>query len=335
MTGSKPLITVYGATGNQGGSVARSLLRNPSFRVRGITRNVDSKASQLLKALGTEMVQGDGFDQGSMEAAFSGAWGAFVNMNSDDKIFTNPDGPTEFDMGKIVVDAAAKGGVETLVFSSGPPCTEMTKGKVSMKAMDMKYRIEQYARGLGVFKTITPINPGWFMENFLFEEVAPIFGGFPYVEDGEGFLTFRVPRWGGKENVPFLSVVEDFGDIVQGIFLQPQRWNGHVVHGLSDIRSFDELVDDFARVTGKKARYLPVLPSWEAFDIKGIHELQDVKLMFGFTQNTGGLYFGLEPTEGETAAQLKTTTAAALGRIGSESKLISTLAWFSKSFGNK
>lgn len=111
----------------------------------------------------------------------------------------------------------------------------------------MKYRIEQYARGLGAFQTITPINAGWYIENFLIEAIAPIFGGFPYVEDAEGFLTFHVPYWGGEENVPFVSIAEDFGDIVQGIFLQPQRWNGHVVHGLSDIRSFDQIVGDFAK----------------------------------------------------------------------------------------
>jgi len=333
MTSSKPLITIFGATGNQGGSVARSLLQNPSFRVRGITRNVDSEASQSLRALGAEMVCADGFNPALMAAAFDGSWGAFINMNSDDKIFTKE--RTEFDMGKIIVDAAKNAGVQTLVLSSGPPCTEMTKGKVSMKAMDMKYRIEQYARGLGTFQTVTPINAGWYMENFLSEAIAPIFGGFPYLEDAEGFLTFRVPYWGGKENVPFLSIVEDFGDIVQGIFLEPERWNGHVVQGLSDIRSFDQIVDDFAKVTGKKTRYVPVLPSWESFDIMGIRELEDVKLMFGFTQNTGGLYFGPEATEGDTASKLKATTAAALGRSEDQQKLISAVTWFGNNFGKK
>ena len=88
-------------------------------------------------------------------------------------------------------------------------------------------------------------------------------------------------------------------------------------------------------VTGKKARYIPVLPSWENFDIKGIHQLQDVKLMFGFTQNTGGLYFGPEPTEGETASKLKATTAAALGRPEDEQELISAVTWFDRAFGAK
>ena len=109
----------------------------------------------------------------------------------------------------------------------------------------VKYKIEQYAKRLGKFETVTPINPAWYLENFLSEEVAPVFGGFPHFLDEEGYLTFRVPHWGGDNRVPFLGVHDDFGDIVQGIFLDPARYNEHVVHGASDLRTFDQLVADF------------------------------------------------------------------------------------------
>lgn len=59
-------------------------------------------------------------------------------INGRIKIFTTEGGPTEFDMGKIIVDSAVQAGVKHLVFSSGPPCTEMTNGRVRMKAMDSK-----------------------------------------------------------------------------------------------------------------------------------------------------------------------------------------------------
>ena len=52
------------------------------------------------------------------------------------KAFTNPENPSEFDMGKIIVDAAASAGVQHFAYSSGPACTEMTNGRLSMKAMD-------------------------------------------------------------------------------------------------------------------------------------------------------------------------------------------------------
>lgn len=96
-----------------------------------------------------------------------------------------------------------------------------------------------------MFETVTPINAGWYLENFLSKEAAPIFGGFPHFPDNQGYLTFRVPYWGDDNRVPFLSVREDYGDIVHGIFLDPSRYNGHVVHGASLLLPFDNLVADF------------------------------------------------------------------------------------------
>lgn len=80
------LITVFGATGNQGGSVARSLVKNKTFRVRGVTRNLESESSNALSVLGVEMVQADGFNLDQMKAAFQDTWGIFLNINSDDKV---------------------------------------------------------------------------------------------------------------------------------------------------------------------------------------------------------------------------------------------------------
>lgn len=110
---------------------------------------------------------------------------------------------------------------------------------------EVKNKIEKYAQQCGHFETFIPIGAGWFFENFLSKEAAPVFGGFPHFSNAEGIRTFRVPYWGGEERVPFLSISDDFGDIVQGIFLEPTRWNGHFVHGISAIRSFSQLVEQF------------------------------------------------------------------------------------------
>ena len=54
------LIAVTGATGNQGGSVAKLLLQYPGeFKVRAITRDAHSESSQALADLGAEIVQAD------------------------------------------------------------------------------------------------------------------------------------------------------------------------------------------------------------------------------------------------------------------------------------
>ena len=46
------VITVFGATGQQGGSVANALLDGGIYRVRAVTRNTGSEAAQKLKARG-------------------------------------------------------------------------------------------------------------------------------------------------------------------------------------------------------------------------------------------------------------------------------------------
>lgn len=115
------LITVFGATGAQGSSVIRSLQDNASkaFSLRGITRNPSSEAAKKLSTLGVEVVQADGWDKKSLFAAFRGSWGVFVNTNSDDAVFENPEEKrTEVDLGKIIVDAAAEAGVEVFVYSA-------------------------------------------------------------------------------------------------------------------------------------------------------------------------------------------------------------------------
>jgi hypothetical protein len=73
MAQSKKLIVVVGATGNQGGSVARRFLQDDRFRVRGLTRDTTSAAARALTAQGAEMVQADLDDVASLKSAFQGA----------------------------------------------------------------------------------------------------------------------------------------------------------------------------------------------------------------------------------------------------------------------
>jgi NAD(P)-dependent dehydrogenase (short-subunit alcohol dehydrogenase family) len=68
--GSK-IIAVTGATGSQGGGVVNVMKKTPGWKVRAITRNVESDAAKALSADGIEVVQADFNDQASLTKAFS------------------------------------------------------------------------------------------------------------------------------------------------------------------------------------------------------------------------------------------------------------------------
>lgn len=59
MSGKK-IITIFGATGNQGGSAVKTFLNDPKLKnewtVRGVSRTPDSDASKKLIAQGVEVV---------------------------------------------------------------------------------------------------------------------------------------------------------------------------------------------------------------------------------------------------------------------------------------
>jgi len=56
---SKPIITVLGATGAQGGSTVQYLLKDGKYHIRAFTRNPSSDKAEKLKQLGVEIVKGD------------------------------------------------------------------------------------------------------------------------------------------------------------------------------------------------------------------------------------------------------------------------------------
>ena len=74
------LILVSGASGNQGGAVARSLL-DRGFQVRALTRDPQKPEAQTLTKQGAEVVQGDVEDRSAMERVLEGAYGIFSVQN--------------------------------------------------------------------------------------------------------------------------------------------------------------------------------------------------------------------------------------------------------------
>jgi uncharacterized protein YbjT (DUF2867 family) len=79
----KQIIAVVGATGAQGGGLARAILEDTGgpFTVRAITRNPESEKARALAEWGAELVQADLDDRASLQKAFAGAHGAYCVTN--------------------------------------------------------------------------------------------------------------------------------------------------------------------------------------------------------------------------------------------------------------
>lgn len=63
--------------------------------------------------------------------------------------------------------------------------------------------------------------------------MASFCGGFPFNQDDEGYLTLRLPKWGGTDEIPFVSITEDFGDFVHGVLLAPEKYDGKFNQAIS------------------------------------------------------------------------------------------------------
>jgi len=149
------IIAVTGATGQQGGAVARKLLAE-GWQVRALTRDVDKPAAQELKALGAEIVPGDMDNRAELDAAFKGAYGVFSVQNY---WLPNVQYEGEIKQGKNVADAAKAASVQHLVYSS----VGSAHRGMGQKHFDSKWVIEQYLHTLDVPYTI--LRPVAFMDN--------------------------------------------------------------------------------------------------------------------------------------------------------------------------
>lgn len=106
------IVLVTGATGTQGGAVARELV-DRGYAVRGLTRNPDSERATALTELGIEVVKGDFDDAASLNVAMEGVYGVFAVTNYWEHGFDR-----EVAHGKQLVDAAEKAGIKHFVFTS-------------------------------------------------------------------------------------------------------------------------------------------------------------------------------------------------------------------------
>ena len=149
-------VLITGATGHQGGAVARELV-GKGFALRAMTRKPDGDAAKALAKLGATVVKGDLDDPASLGAALEGAWGVFAVQNTWEAGVEKEEA-----QGKHVAKAAREKGVQHFVYSS----VGSAHRKTGIPHFDNKWRVEETVRGLA-FPSHVIIRPVFFMENLL------------------------------------------------------------------------------------------------------------------------------------------------------------------------
>ena len=127
------IIVVVGATGRQGREVVRQLVGD-GWRVKGLTRNTESKKALAVRALGAELVPADLDDITTLESAFQGAYGLYTMQPP---IPGRPE--NEIQQGRNVALAAQKMKVQHVVYGSAGPETV----KTGIEQWDTKLEVRQ------------------------------------------------------------------------------------------------------------------------------------------------------------------------------------------------
>ena len=238
MTRDDRVIVVTGATGRQGGAVARHLLAD-GWRVRGVTRTPDSNRARMLAAHGVEVVRADMADAHAMREVCAGMHGVFSVQNP---MISGEE--AELAQGRNVVDAAAATGVSHLVYGSAGPGISGT----GVAAWDVKLEVADYARSRGL--SLTVLRPMAFMELMTDKDLYPPVAAW-----------HLMPILVGEERpIPWLSA-NDLGAIAARAFADPASYVGSDLTLAGDVRTLFECRTIWRRATGRNPRRLP-MPVW-------------------------------------------------------------------------
>ncbi len=222
------IIAVTGATGQQGGVVARKLLAE-GWQVRALTRDVNKPAARELKSFGAEIVAGDLDNRAELDAAFKGAYGVFSVQNT---WLPNVGFEGEIKQGKSVADAAKAAGVHHLVYSS----VGSAHRGMGQKHFESKWIIEQYIQSLGIPFTI--LRPVAFMENNNWSRAYILSGTYT----GMGLR----PEKGFQA-----IAAEDIGVFVTIVLTEPKTYLGRTLELAGDELTESQTAEVFAKVIGR------------------------------------------------------------------------------------
>jgi uncharacterized protein YbjT (DUF2867 family) len=227
-------VLVTGATGKQGGEVARELLAR-GYRVHAMTRKPEAEKAQELARLGAEIVQGDLDDQASIARALRGAWGTFAVQNTWEAGVEKEEA-----QGKSFAKAARDAGVQHFVYTS----VASAHRKTGIPHFENKWRIEETVRALR-FPSSVVIRPVFFMENFL----SP--GFKPGIDAGKLVMAIR------PDTVLQMIAVQDIGKYGRWAFDEHAKLNGRAIDIAGDAHTMPETARILSQAVGRPVEFVP------------------------------------------------------------------------------
>ncbi|WP_266205893.1 NmrA/HSCARG family protein [Pontibacter kalidii] len=266
----KKIITVFGATGAQGGGVARAILEdsNSEFAVRAVTRNPDSDKAKELAAMGAEVVKADIDDKESMKRALDGAYGAYLVTF----FWAHFSPEKEYEEAKSMAEAAKEAGLEHVIWST----LEDTRKWVPldddrMPTLQEKYKVPHFdAKGeadnfftdLGVPTSF--LRASFYWDNFIYFGMGPKKG-----DDGKYYLTLPM---GDKKMAGIAS--EDIGKCAYGIFKRGKEMIGKTVGVAGDQLTGQEMAQAMTKALGQDVTYNSISPeTYRGFGFPGADDL--------------------------------------------------------------
>jgi uncharacterized protein YbjT (DUF2867 family) len=267
---SKKIITVFGATGAQGGGLAHAILndKNSEFAVRAVTRDINSDKAKALKELGAEVVAGDVDDAASVNKALAGAYGAyFVTF-----FWAHYSPEKEMAEAAIYAKAAKEAGLKHAIWSTLEDTREFVplsddrmptlNGKYKVPHFDGKGASNKYFTEAGV--PVTFLYASFYWDNFIYFGSGPKKG-----DDGKLALTLPIgdAKMGG-------IAAEDIGKCAYGIFKKGASLIGKKIGLAGDQLSGREMADAMGKALRQPVVYNKIPPSvFRSFGFPGADDL--------------------------------------------------------------
>ncbi len=250
----KKIIVVMGATGAQGGGLARSIVadKGGDFTARAVTRKPDSDKAKALAAMGVEVVQGDADDPPSLERAFQGAYGVFAVTN----FWEHFSAERESAQAAAMARASKQAGLQHVVWST----LEDTRKKVPLSdtrlpTLQGKYKVPHFdGKGESDHFFVNEGAPtsyllaAFYWDNFIYFGAGPRAGS-------DGDLVLAMPLGGVK--LPGIAA-SDIGKCAHGIFKRGAAAIGQRFGISGENLSGEEMAAKMASALGRKVHFQDV-----------------------------------------------------------------------------